>query len=50
MIYHIKPNYTMKKNKKPSQTVILLIMFLNKILSNIKAKYWPIKLEITYLI
>ena len=50
IIYHIRPNYIIKKGKRPLQTVILPIIFFNKILSSIKTKYWPIKLEIAYLI
>ena len=50
IIYYIKPGYTIEKSKRLLQTVILSIMFFNKILSNVKAKYWLIKLKITYLI
>ena len=39
MIYYIKSGYIMKKGKKLLQIVILSIIFLNKILSSVKAKY-----------
>lgn len=50
MVYHVKKNMIGNFSKYSLKSIIQPIMFLSKILTKVKKKYWLTKLKITGLV